>query len=313
MEREVTSIFERRYPRIVKADEIGEFSSETSVDLSILILNYKTPTLVRQCLKSIEKFPPQGYTYEVIVIDNDSRDGLGEFLEDEFPGVTFIPNEVNLGFPKAMNQGLRLSKGRYVLLLNPDITVLDDALTKMMNKMEEEQDIGMLGPKLLNPNGSLQHSCLGSYTTIPLVIYRRTKFGETKRGKGMVSEFLMEDWDHSSTREVAWMLGSSLLARRTVIEKVGLMDERFFMYLEDVDWCRRFRDAGYRVTYFPEAQMIHYYARGSASPNIFMALTNRLTRVHIASAVKFWMKYRNHESKPIPEQTDEQTQATAGA
>ncbi len=311
MDHALSSIFQRKLPRIITPESVGDFSPKGNVDLSILILNYKTRSLLRQCLKSIHQHPPEGKTYEIIVIDNASDDSTGEMLEDEFPDTTFIPNTINLGFPKAMNQGLRVSRGRYVLLLNPDITVLPQALSKMLAEMERESRIAILGPKLMNPDGSLQYSCFAHDTTLPVIIYRRTPLGRSERGQKAIQTFLMEVWDHAESQEVAWMLGSALLVRREAMEKVGLMDERFFMYLEDVDWCRRFRDAGWRVTYYPHANMIHYYSRASASEKgLFRSLFNKQARIHIASAIKYLWKYRGRLDKSEEKKTATAQQTT---
>jgi len=273
---------------------------QKSKDLSIIIINYKTPTHLRQCIKSIQKNEPK-LDYEIIVVDNNSQDGTAEMIEDDFiydyknrktDKVDIIANKKNLGFPTAANQGIKKSKGKHILLLNPDITVLENTLEKMITYMNQHKDIAVLAPKLINPNGSIQHSCFSKFTSPQLVIYRRTLFGKLRRGKKLVDSFTMESWDHSKERDVAWILGSCMLVSKDAIEKVGLMDERFFMYMEDVDWCRRFWNAGYRVHYYPNTQMVHYYARESSSEaGLLNAVSKKQTRVHITSAIKFFLKY----------------------
>ncbi|MBU1118922.1 glycosyltransferase family 2 protein [Patescibacteria group bacterium] len=271
---------------------------KTDMTLSIIIVHYKTPSLLRQCIRSIRKHEPS-FKYEIIVVDNNSMDETAQMIEEDFPSITMIANKENLGFPKAVNQGIRVSKGRYVLLLNPDITALPGVLENMITYMTKHPDIGMLGPKLQNPNGSLQLSCFDSYPNVRLIIYRRTFLGNFKRPQKQIRKFTLADWDHGSKREVAWILGSTMLARREAIDDVGLMDERFFMYMEDVDWCRRFWNKGWKVLYYPDFHMIHYYARASASsPNVFFAFFNKQTRIHIVSAIKFILKYaKQNESK----------------
>lgn len=269
-------------------------------DLSIIIINYKTPSHLKQCIKSIQKHSPK-LDYEIIVVDNDSQDGTTRMIEDDFmynyknekiSNVELIANKKNLGFPKAVNQGVKKSTGKYILLLNPDITILEDSLERMIAYLKSHPDVAVIGPKLINPNGSIQLSCFNRFTSPELVLYRRTLFGKLNRGKKMLDDFTMKSWDHSTERDVAWILGSCMLICKDVIEKVGLMDERFFMYMEDVDWCRRFWQAGYKVKYYPRVKMVHYYARESSSESgLVKAMLKKQTRTHITSAFKFFLKY----------------------
>ena len=271
-----------------------------TIDLSVIIVNYKTPTHLRQCIKSIQKHKPR-LNYEIIVVDNNSQDGTTEMIEDDFifnyknqkiSNIKLIANKHNLGFPKAVNQGLEQSKGKYILLLNPDITILESSLEEMIDYLEKNKDIAVLGPKLINPNGSIQNSCFSQFTSPQIVLYRRTLFGKMERGKRVVGDFTMKSWDHSKEKDVAWVLGSCMLIRKEAIEKVGLMDKGFFMYMEDVDWCRRFWKSGYKVRYYPKIKMVHYYARASSSEGgLIQALLKKQTRVHITSALKFFIKY----------------------
>lgn len=277
-----------------------KFDQNQKKKLSIIIINYKTASLLRQCLKSIQKNKPQ-FNYEIIVVDNASKDGSVEMIEDDFYSeVKLIANDENLGFPKAVNQGIKASKdSQYILLLNPDITVLSNTLDRMIDFMEKNRSVAVLGPKLINPNGTIQNSCFNQYTSPKIVLYRRTIFGNTKKAKKEIKKFLMADWDHNQGREVAWILGSCMLVRKQAIKQVGLMDERFFMYMEDVDWCRRFWQKGWKVYYYPDVKMVHYYQRASASESgLIRSILNRQTRIHIASAIKFFLKYwRTQDSR----------------
>lgn len=269
-------------------------------DLSIIIINYKTPSHLRQCIKSIQKHAPK-MDYEIIVVDNNSQDGTVQMIEDDFmynyknqkiSNVELIANNENLGFPKAVNQGIKKSNGKYILLLNPDITILENSLEQMIAYMQKHPNVAVLGPKLVNPNGSIQLSCFNRFTSPELVLYRRTLFGKLSRGKKMLDDFTMKSWDHLTEKDVAWILGSCMLVDKNVINKVGMMDERFFMYMEDVDWCRRFWQNDYKVRYFPKVKMVHYYARESSSESgLIKAILKKQTRTHITSAFKFFLKY----------------------
>jgi len=157
--------------------------------------------------------------------------------------------------------------------------------------MKSNSDVGLCGPKLLNFNESMQPSCFRFYTPLT-IIYRRTFLGRLSFAKKRLDEFLMKDFDHKSTKEVDWLMGSALMTKRSAIQKVGLMDSRFRLYFEDVDWCRRFWEGGYKVIYYPDAKMYHYHGRGSAGKNMFKALiSNRLTWIHILSGTKYFIKY----------------------
>lgn len=278
------------------------FLSDKRRKLSVIIINYKTASLLRQCIKSIQRNKPS-YNYEIIVVDNASRDGSVEMIEDDFYSIVkLIVNDKNLGFPKAVNQGVKTSEdSQYILLLNPDITVLPGSLDQMIDFMEKNRSVAVLGPKLINPNGSIQNSCFNQYTSPKIVLYRRTIFGKTKKAKEEINKFLMADWDHNTGKEVAWILGSCMLVRKEAIRQVGLMDERFFMYMEDVDWCRRFWQKGWKVYYYPEIKMVHYYQRASASESgLLRSILNRQTRIHIASAFKFFLKYWKSQDNRRP-------------
>lgn len=266
------------------------------VDISIVYVHYKTPGLLRQSIESIKKVEPNA-SYEIIVVDNNSMDDTPQWLDDDFPDVHVIANKDNRGFPKAVNQGVRKAKGRYVLLLNPDITVLENSLDTLLDYMKKNTDVGLVGPKLLNPNGSLQRSCFKYYPNTRIILYRRTFLGNFPTSQKVLKEFTMDEWSHDDEKDVAWVLGSSMLVRREAIEDIGLMDERFFMYMEDVDWCRRLWKNKWRVVYYPGATMVHYYARASAdNANAFTAFFNKQTRIHIASGIKFLLKYAKSNS-----------------
>jgi hypothetical protein len=265
------------------------------MDLSIIILNYKSKGHVRQCLKSFKLVNPQ-IDYEIIVVDNDSGDGVIEMVKEQFSDVRTIQSGENLGFAGGNNVGIRQAKGRYIVIMNPDIIVLEESLEAMVKYMDEHQDVGFLAPQLLNPDKTIQHSCY-RFPTLGVPIYRRTPLGKTKHGKKVLNQYMMNDWDHLETREVDWCLGACVMVRRSAMEQVGMLDERYFMYFEDADWCRRFWQAGFKVVYYPKARMVHYHIRQSADVPWFMGLFQRISRIHIASAIKYFLKFRG---KPNP-------------
>ncbi|PIT97803.1 MAG: glycosyl transferase family 2 [Candidatus Andersenbacteria bacterium CG10_big_fil_rev_8_21_14_0_10_54_11] len=269
--------------------------------LSIIIINYNSGALTRACIASIlqQELP---FTVEIIVVDNASADESVSLLRDEFPDITVIANDQNRGFGAGVNQGLTAAHGSYILILNPDIVVLPEALPRMVQYMNVHPDIGVLGAQLIYPNGHLQYSCFRFYTPMTIV-YRRTPLGRLRSGRQAVLSFLMQDVDHQNPIDVDWLMGSCLLLRAAAVRKVGGMDERFFMYFEDVDWCRRMWEFGWRVVYFPHAQLSHYHQRSSDHGGLLGVFTNWTVRAHITSALKYFWKYRG---KKLPHRTSRQ-------
>ncbi|MFA6603233.1 MAG: glycosyltransferase family 2 protein [Patescibacteria group bacterium] len=260
------------------------------MDLSIIILNYKSKNLTKQCVKTIRLCAPK-LAYEIIVVDNASQDGVGAMLQESFPDVRFIAAKENLGYAAGNNIGLRAATGRVLMILNPDITVRPGAIEAAVAYLDAHPEIGILGPKLVKPDGRVDESCFRLPT--PLIpVYRRTPLGRTAKGRQALARYLMADYDRRETREVDWLLGAVLLVSRAAYEQVGPFDEDYFLYFEDTDWCRRFRDAGYRVVYFTGAEMVHYHERLSAQGNWLTSLFNKATRVHIQSCVRYFRKWR---------------------
>lgn len=264
------------------------------MDLSIVILNYKTRGLVKTCVRGLLSVPTS-YLREIIVVDNASRDGTPEMVAREFPSVRVIVSNSNTGFGGGNNAGIAVAQGRYIITMNPDIAVLDDALDRLVVFMDQNSDVGFVGPRLSNPDGSMQHSCY-RFPTPMIPVYRRTLLGRLGEGQAALADYLMTDWDHAETRDVDWLLGACIMMRREVVEKIGVFDDRFFLYFEDTDLCRRAWEAGYRVVYHPEANIIHYHRRESAG-SISSLFTNWITREHVKSGVKYFLKYRG---KPLP-------------
>lgn len=258
--------------------------------LSIIIVNYNTGALTKACLNSIlsQTVP---FRYEILVVDNDSSDESVPFLRSDFPEVSVIANERNRGLAAGVNQGIAASRGAYYLILNPDIIVMPGALTSLVQFMDEHQDTGIAGGKLVSPNGRIQYSCYRFYRP-STVVYRRTPLGKTAWGKHEVDRFLMKDIDRSHVTDVDWLMGACLIVRAAAAKKVGGMDEHFFLYFEDIDWCRRFKEAGWGVMYVPTARFSHYHQRSSATSSLYGILTNRAAWYHIISAMKYFWKYR---------------------
>jgi len=257
--------------------------------LSIIIVNYNTGALTKACVESILAQENMKET-EIIIVDNNSSDESIPFLGSDFPEVRLITNDENIGLAGGVNIGLKEATGEYCLILNPDIIVLPNAIKALKTFMDENPKVGMSGGKLLSPNGMLQYSCYRFYR-LSTILYRRSWFGRTRAGKREIARFLMKDFDHQSVQDVDWLMGACLMVRAAALKKVGGMDERFFLYFEDLDWCRRFWEKGYRVTYVPHAQFSHYHQRSSKQSSFLGLIFNQAARHHLLSAAKYFWKY----------------------
>lgn len=254
-----------------------------TLDLSVIIVHYRSPGLLADCLAAIDRARTR-LAAEVLVIDNAPLDDAARDLAERH-GARYLRNERNLGYGRAINQGLAEGGGRHYLILNPDVSVRPGSLDALVEFMDQNPAVGIAGPRLYSPDGSLQYSARTFYT-LPIILLRRTPLGRLWPRARIVREHLMLDWDHAETRDVDWVLGGAILARRRAVEDVGGMDERFFLYFEDVDWCSRMHRRGWRVTYVPAAEMVHAHQRASAGGFLTPG-----KRMHLESALRFYEKW----------------------
>jgi len=253
------------------------------IDLSIVIVNWNVRDLLRRCLHSISNLQPPPSGLEMIVVDNASTDGSVQMVRTEFPGVHTIANTENRGFPAANNQGIAVAQGRHVLLLNPDTEVVGDALTTMVGFADAHPDVGMVGPQLLNPDGSVQSS-RRRFPTLATAFFESTWL-QPYAPRRLLERYYVLNRPDDAVQDVDWLYGAALMARREAIAQVGPLDERFFMYSEELDWCRRFREADWRVVYLPAAQIIHH--GGKSSEQVLPA-----HHIHFqTSKVRYFRKY----------------------
>ncbi len=265
----------------------------TTKELTIAINGYKSPELLRLSLNSIlEHMDNSGIEYEILVTDSETGEDTEMLMREEFPKIKFFPFQKNVGFKTMVNVSLREASGQYIFLINSDIILTKDAVPKMLAYLKAHPDIGMLGPKQMNFNGTLQPSCFRFYRPLT-IIYRRTILGKFSFAQKHINHFIMADYDKQIPRDVDWLMGSAMLVSKTAVARVGMMDQRFFMYMEDVDWCRRFWEQGLRVVYYPEVFIYHYHGKGSAKGGFIGSLLfNKLTWYHIRSALQYFLKYR---------------------
>ena len=257
------------------------------MDLSIVIVNWNTREMLRNCLQSIPVHNDD-YRVEVIVVDNASEDHSGAMVTADFPAVTLIQNTENLGFAKATNQGLRVARGRYLLLLNSDTLVHGAVLGDSVRYMDERADVGMMGCKVLNEDGSTQMTCsrFPSFANLLLQTLGLNRF----RHPHWLQRYQMLDWDRNDEREVEVISGCYLLVRRETMERVGLLDESFFLYGEETDWCRRCAEDGWKLMFAPVGCITHLGSGSSRQLNYRRDLmlsegTVRLHRKHDGSVV----------------------------
>jgi len=251
--------------------------------ISVIYVSYRSG---REILDSLDSLAASGTRrpLEIIVVDNASGDDSVALLSTR-PGIRLIENRENLGLSRAVNQGLRAAGGEFLLVLNPDILVKPGSLDALADFLEAHPQAGMAGSKLLNEDGSLQHSCRSFYT-LWTIILRRTPLGRLFRNSKAIRHHLMLDFDHESSRRVDWILGACMMTRRRALADVGGMDERFFLYFEDVDWCYRMAARGWEVWYAPDSVMTHLYRRASARSPFSRSLL-----AHISSFFHYYEKW----------------------
>ncbi|MDZ7798393.1 MAG: glycosyltransferase family 2 protein [Patescibacteria group bacterium] len=257
--------------------------------LSVIILNYKTKGLLKQCIKGIQLLNLP-VNYEIIAVDNHSNDDSVKMMRENFPNIKCIESPQNNGCAAGNNLGIKEARGQYIMILNPDIAIFEGVIEKLLKFMDNNPNVGVVAPKLINPDGTRQISCY-RFPRFMTPIYRRTPLGKLPSVKKKLRDYLMLDYNFKEVNAVDWVLGACMLVRSSSIEKVGLMDERFELYFEDVDWCRQFWQAGFLVCYLNNIEIVHYHQRLSAENPGLRGIFSQATRIHIASALKYFAKY----------------------
>ena len=214
--------------------------------------------MLGRCLDSIRESSPH-LTIETIVVDSGSYDGTVTMVRERYPWVVLLPQPENVGFPRGNNIGFARANGRYLLALNPDTQLIGDALSKMLAYLEENPTVGLVGPLLRFPDGSIQHS-RRRFPNFLTGVFESTWLHAP--GK-VLDDYYMRDVPADRVQDVDWVEGAALMVRREVLDKVGGMDEDYFMYSEEMDWCRRIKDAGWRVVYLPTAEVVHHQGKSS--------------------------------------------------
>ena len=254
------------------------------MDLSIIIVSYNGRDYLRRCLRSLLEYT-QRLEYEVLVVDNASRDGSADMVAAEFPSVHLVRHSRNAGLSKALNEGIRLSSGEMVVLMNPDVELQNNAFLPMARYLREHPDVGIMGPRILDEDGSLQLSCR-RFPTFSVVFFNRySLFTRLLPRNRLSSRYLMTDFDHGRATEVDWLSLACWMGPRRLFDEVGLLDEGYFLYNEDVDFCQRVHRAGRKVLYFPEVSLLHHIGGSTSS------LPNRSVVERHRSMWRYYRKY----------------------
>jgi len=263
------------------------------MDLSIIIVNYHSRAKLETCLDSILKVSPDNFSYEIILVENNSGDDLSDLVNIS-DKIKLINSSKNLGMGGGNNLGIKAATGDYIFILNPDTVIKENAVSILLNYLKTNPTVAIVGPKLLNPDGSLQYSC-SRFPKVYMPILRRTFLGDYFAVNR--DEFQMREFDHNSIKEVDWLMGSALMFKKQLVLDNGKIweprfDELYFMYFEDTDLCRTAGKNGFKVVYNPEAILIHDHARESAKYPWYLAIfLDRLAWRHIGSWVKYFYKW----------------------
>lgn len=275
------------------------------LDLGIVVVSYNTRDLLRDCLHSVYA-SETNLAFELCVVDNASGDGSATMVAEEFPQAALIANDRNVGYPAANNQGLRAfgfrERGdtvsgseppRFALLLNSDTELPPDALTEMVGFMDHHPQAGVAGPKLVRPDGSLDLACRRSFPTPEVSFYRMTGLSRLFPDSRRFGRYNLTYLDPDQQAEVDSVVGAFMLVRREAIEDVGLMDETFFMYGEDLDWAYRMKEAGWRAYYNPAVTVLHVKkASTRQNPQAQVAFYRAMDifyRKHFAAETPWWL------------------------
>jgi GT2 family glycosyltransferase len=274
-------------PSIAPSGPIGD---DLMIELSVIIVSWNCRNHLHECLMSLRENLQD--PADIIVVDNASTDGTVEMLERHFPEVRVIQNQHNLGFAKANNIGISASRGRYLALINPDVKLLSGCLESALATVKAQPSIGVLGPAMIGRDGTIRRSgmrfpTLWNCVCDALMLHRL--FGR----RPIVGGQSMADFDWTTTRDVEVLNGWFWLIRRSALSEVGLLDERFFMYGEDMDWCKRFYDSGWRIVFAPEAAAIHY--GGGSAEQAPMRFYLEMQKANL----QYWTKHHNRITRPL--------------
>ncbi|PJE59638.1 MAG: hypothetical protein COU85_02580 [Candidatus Portnoybacteria bacterium CG10_big_fil_rev_8_21_14_0_10_44_7] len=258
--------------------------------ISFIVTNYKTPEMVKLCLRSFKE-GLAGFDFSLVLVDCEPARDFGDDFREILPKLKYIKTKTNVGYAYLVNLGLKeIDWGDYVMVMNGDMVVPPGQIKKMVDFMEAHRQIGVLGPQLLYFSQTPQNSCFRFYKPTT-VLYRRTPLKKLLSGKKELARFEMHDYDRRSPRKVDWLLGAALLIRKEALQQAGGMDKNYFLFFEDVDWCRSFWEKGFAVVFYPGAVLYHYHGKVSQKRGLLDILVNKYTWAHIRSAIYYFKKW----------------------
>lgn len=255
-----------------------------SVQVSVVIISWKMKDLLEKCLRSIYQFTKE-ISFEVVVIDNNSQDGTYEMIKKTFPEVKLIKNQENRGVAPARNQGILQTSGKYILILDADMELVDNSIKKLFDFMESNPSAGIVGSKLVDKNLNLQLSCK-RFPTFLAFIFRRLEWIDLIKHSKTLKHHTMQDWNHDELKEVDYVIGACQFFRREVINKIGLYDDKIFYGPEDIDFCLRIWKSGWKVYYYPFTYIIHHEQR-ITKKNLF----SKISLKHFVGILYLYRKY----------------------
>jgi GT2 family glycosyltransferase len=265
------------------------------MDVSLILVNYNSKEHLERCLASIKQNNKR-HSLEIIVVDNASTDGSQAMVRAAHPEVTLIRNTNNLGFGKANNLGIQLAKGKYLLLLNNDTILNNDAIAALVKCLDNAPKAGIVACKVFEPDGKIQKNCR-SFPLSPFdtMFGRASLFSKLFPSNPITKRTTLSDWDYNSPRQVDWVSGACMLIRRKVLDQIGLLDENYFMYWEDTDFCKRAKDAGWEIWFTPEGEIVHYSGQGGGKRPLSLKLYT-IYQMH-RSAYYYFLKH--HYKTPL--------------
>jgi len=256
-----------------------------STEVSVIIVSWNCRQMLADCIQSLQAQLPEGSS-EIIVVDNASSDGTVEAIRASFPELTLIASKANQGFARGNNAGITISKGKYICLINPDVVVGDRCIAQLLEYMEQHANVGMVGPKIIGRDGETQRSCMRT-PTLWNQLCRTLGLDTLTKSSRLFGGYLMKDFHFDELREVEIINGCFWMIRREALESVGNLDQRFWMYGEDLDWCERFRLAGWKLAFFPDAKAVHF--GGISSEQASVRCYVEMQRADL----QYWRKYHS--------------------
>jgi N-acetylglucosaminyl-diphospho-decaprenol L-rhamnosyltransferase len=263
------------------------------MDVEFVITHYQSPERLRLCLAALADSGLSGA--QVVVVDSAASPPARRVVEETLPAARYVAFSSNVGFSALVNAGLARTQSPYVLIMNADVTVSEQVVSALALHLDDNPDVGMVGPRISHVGGALQYTAFAFYRP-ETILARRTAYGRSRRGHAELQRFTMRDEIEASIAssrplDVDWLMGACFLLRRTAYNEIGPMDVSYFLYFEDVDYCARLWRADWKVNYLPHVQAEHVWGRGSAKTGFVGTVFNKLAWMHLRSGVRYFSRY----------------------